>query len=121
MRNVSDAWKAVQRQQLVNESFIEISFNIADPDALVDATSKDNGAIYIADTEQIVSGIDKSIVPYSTLEQNLWLLDGSRRFIPQSNYGDNGYIGTSLSKADGGFDKTPIVDVDFSEVHSPVI
>ena len=33
MQNVSDSWKAVQRQQLVNESFIEISFDIADPDS----------------------------------------------------------------------------------------
>lgn len=121
MQNVSDSWKAVQRQQLVNESFIEISFAIADPDSLADATSEDNGAIYIADTAQIVSEVDKSIVPYSTLEQNLWVLDGNRSLIPQSNYGDNGYIGTAISKADGGFNATPIVDVGFSEVHSPVI
>lgn len=121
MQNVSDAWKAVHKQQLVNESFIEISFDIADPDSLADATSEDNGAIYIADTAQIVSEVDRNIVPYSTLEQNLWVLDGNRSFIPPSDYGDNGYIGTSISKADGGFDKTPIVDVNFSEVHSPII
>lgn len=121
MQNVSDSWKAVQRQQLVNESFVEISFDIADPDALADATSEDNGAIYIADTEQIVSEVDKDIVPYGTLEENLWLLDGSRRFIPDSEYGDNGYIGNLLSEEDGGFDRSPIVDINFSEIHEPVI
>ena len=121
MQNVSDAWKAVQKQQLVNESYVEISFDIADPDALADATSKDNGAIYIADTAQIVSEVDKDIVPYGTLEENLWLLDGSRRFIPESNYGDNGYIGNLLSEEDGSFDRVPFVDIDFTEVHEPII
>lgn len=121
MQNVSDAWKAVQRQQLVNESFVEISFDIADPGSLADATSEDNGAIYIADTEQIVSEVDKNIVPYGTLEENIWLLDGSRSFIPQSNYGDTGYIGNLLSGEDGGFDRSPVVNINFSEIHDPVI
>lgn len=121
MQNVSDAWKAVQRQQLVNESFVEISFDIADPDSLADATSEDNGAIYIADTEQIVSEVDKNIVPYGTLEENIWLLDGSRRFIPDSEYGDTGYIGNLLSGEDGGFDRSPVVNINFSEIHDPII
>ena len=121
MQNVSDSWKAVQKQQLVNESFVEISFDIADPDALADATSADNGAIYIADTEQIVSEVDKHIVPYGTLEENLWLLNGSRRFIPDSDYGDNGYIGNLLSGADGTFPTIPVITVNFSEQHDPII
>lgn len=121
MQNVSDAWKAVQNQQLVNESYVEISFDIADPDALADATSKDNGAIYIANTKQIVSEVDKNIVPYGTLEENLWLLDGSRQIIPESDYGDNGYIGNLLSREDGGFDQMPSVDIEFTEVHKPII
>ncbi len=121
MQNVSDAWKAVQNQQLVNESYIEISFDIADPDALADASSEDNGAIYIADTEQIVSEVDKNIMPYATLEENLWLLDGSRRFIPEANYGDNGYIGNLLSRDDRSFDRVPFVDIEFTEVHESVI
>lgn len=121
MQNVSDAWKAVQRQQLVNESFVEISFDIADPGSLADATSEDNGAIYIADTEQIVSEVDKNIVPYGTLEENIWLLDGSRRFIPDSEYGDTGYIGNLLSGEDGGFDRSPVVNINFSEIHDPII
>lgn len=121
MQKVSDYWKSVQKQQLVNETFLEISFDIADPDALADATSEDNGAAYIANTEQIVSEVDKDIVPYGTLEENLWLLDGSRRFIPDSDYGDNGFIGNALSKADGGFDVMPTVDINFSVVHEPII
>lgn len=121
MQNVSEYWKTVQRQQLLNETFVEISFDITDPDAVADASSEDNGSIYLANTEQILSEVDKNIVPYCTLEENLWLLDGSRRFIPDSDFGDNGYIGNVLSNADGGYSKTPTVNIKFSEVHEPVI
>ena len=70
MQNVSQAWKDNQSRTLVNESFVEVSLDIADPDALADASSADNGAVYISDTPQIVSEVDKSIIPYFTLEQN---------------------------------------------------
>lgn len=121
MQNVSDSWKSVHRQPLVNETYVEISFDIADPDAVADATSEDNGAVYIANTKQVVSEVDKNIVPYATLEENLWLLDGSRRFIPEANYGDNGFIGNTLSRGDGGFDNNPVVNIKFSKAHEPII
>ena len=121
MQHVSDDWKAIHRQQLLNETFVEISFDIADPDALNDVTSEDNGAMYISNTAQTVSVVDKDIVPYGTLEENLWLLDGSRRFIPDSEFGDNGFIGNTLSGADGSFNKTPIITLRFSEAHQPII
>lgn len=121
MQKVSDFWKSIHRQQLVNETFVEISFDITDPDAITDASSEDNGAIYIANTAQITSEVDKTIVPYGTLEENLWLLDGSRRFIPESEFGDNGYIGDILSRSDCGFDKIPVINIKFSKVHEPLI
>ena len=121
MQHVSDDWKAIHRQQLLNETFVEISFDIADPNALNDVTSEDNGAVYISNTAQTVDVVDKNIVPYGTLEENLWLLDGSRRFVPDSEFGDNGFIGNTLSGADGTFDKIPIITLSFSEVHQPII
>jgi hypothetical protein len=121
MQNVTDFWKAIHRQHLVNETYVEISFDIADPDALADAAAEDNGAVYISNTAQTVSGIDKNMIPYATLEQNLWLLDGSREFIPDSDYGDTGYIGNIMSGPDGSFSLIPVVDIRFSEVHEPVI
>jgi hypothetical protein len=121
MQNVSTTWKDTHRQSLLNETFVEISFNVADPDSLRDAASDDNGAIHIADTEQVVSREEKHIVPYGTLEENLWLLDGSRRFIPESNYGDNGYIGNLLSDAGGLFNNYPTINIRFSQVHEPLI
>lgn len=122
MQTVSDEWKSNQRKTLVNESFVEVSLDIADPDAIADASSEDNGAIYISNTPQVVSVVDKNVVPYFTLEQNLWVLDGSRKAIPQTDYGNNGYVGDVLSGANGGFnDKIPTVTVNFTEVHRNVI
>lgn len=121
METVTSAWKEVQSQQLLNESYIEISFAITDPDAITDATASDNGALSIADTASIVSQDEKSIVPYATLEENLWLLDGSRRFIPASNQGDNGYIGNLLSDENCAFTTNPVIDVQFSTNHDVLI
>ena len=121
MQPVSANWLNNQKQTLVEESFVEVFYDIADPDALADASASDNGSIYIADTPQIVSGVAKDIVPYATLERNIWLLDGSRKIIPESDYGDTGYVSDILSNETCGFDKTPIIEISFTEVHAPVI
>ena len=52
MQIVSEDWKNAHKQTLLNESFVEISFDITDPDALEDATPSDNGAIYISNSSE---------------------------------------------------------------------
>lgn len=121
MQPVSANWLNNQKQTLVEESFVEVSYDIADPDALADASASDNGSIYIANTPQIVSEVRKNIVPYATLERNIWLLDGSRKIIPESDYGDTGYVSDNLSKESCDFDKIPIVEISFSKVNTPII
>jgi len=121
MQPVSANWMNNQKQTLVEESFVEVSYDIADPDALADASASDNGSIYIANTPQIVSEVAKDIVPYATLERNIWLLDGSRKIIPESDYGDTGYVSDNLSTESCGFDKIPIVEISFTEIHAPII
>lgn len=122
MQTVSENWKKAHERTLLSESFVEVSLDIADPDALADASSQDNGAVYISDTSQIVSEVDKNIVPYCTLEQNVWLLDGSRKAIPESDYGESGYVGDVLSNDDCVFaDKMPIITLDFSKVFDNLI
>lgn len=121
MQKVSQDWKDNQNELLVSESFVEVTLTLTDPDAFEDATADDNGAIHISNTDQIVGEVDKDIVPYATLEKNLWVLDGSRETIPQSNYGDCGYIGNVLSDANGNFSTAPLLSIDFSEVHYNVI
>lgn len=122
MQTVSEGWKNNQKKTLVNESFVEVSLDIADPDAIADAAATDNGAVYISNTPQVVSEVDKSVIPYFTLEQNLWVLDGSRKAIPDNDYGRNGYISDVLSAANGGFDdKLPTITINFTKVHQNII
>ena len=122
MQTVSEHWKNAHKQTLLNESFVEVSLDIADPDALADASSQDNGAVYISDTSEIVSEVDKNIVPYCTLEQNLWVLDGGRKAIPESAYGESGYVGDALSDDKCVFsDKTPTITINFTKVFDSLI
>lgn len=117
MQSVSQAWKDNQNSTLVGESDIEISLKMTDPDAYEDASATDNGSVAFADTNHIVSDGDKNITPYATLERNLWVLDGSREIVPDSNYDEVGYVGTVLSADNGKFEVNPIITINFSKVH----
>lgn len=122
MQTVSENWKNAHKQTLLNESYVEVSLDIADPDALADASSQDNGAVYISDTSEVVSELDKNIVPYCTLEQNLWVLDGERKAIPDDAIGESGYVGDALSNDQCVFsDKTPTLTINFSRVFDSLI
>lgn len=122
MQTVSENWKSVHKQTLLNETYVEVSLDIADPDALADVSSRDNGAVYISDASRVVSEIDRNIVPYCTLEQNLWLLDGNRKALPESDHGESGYVGDVLSNDVCVFnDKIPIITLNFSKAFEKII
>ena len=122
MQTVSESWKSNHKKTIVDESFVEVSLDVADPDAIADASSSDNGASYISNTTQIVREVDKVIVPYLTLEQNMWLLDGKREVIPTENYQKCGYIGDIVGDSYGVFsEKTPLLTVSFTKVHNNLI
>lgn len=130
MQTVSQNWKNAHKQTLLNESFVEVSLDIADPDSAADATAVDNGSVYISNTWHIAKDIDKNILPYCTLEQNLWLLDGTRKIIPESDYGESGYpwdaksgyVGDVLSDDECAFsDKVPVITIGFSWVFDALI
>lgn len=122
MQTVSESWKNAHKQTLLNESYVEVSLDIADPDSIADATATDNGAVYISDITEVVSEVDTPIIPYGTLEQNSWLLNDTRRSIPESDYKDGGYVGDVLSNEECIFDtKTPVITISFSRVHTKLI
>ena len=122
MQTVSQNWKNAHKQTLLNESYVEVSLDIADPDSLADASSQDNGAVYISDTSEVVNELDKNIVPYCTLEQNLWLLNGGLKAIPESAYGESGYVGDALSDDKCVFsNKTPTLTINFTRVFNNLI
>ena len=122
MQIVSDKWKRAHRRTILGESFVEVSLDVADPDALVAAEPSDNGAIYISDSSRLTDGVDKNPTPYCTLEQNLWLLNGARKALPESDYGDSCYIGDVLCNDVCVFsDKIPIISISFGETFDKLI
>lgn len=122
MQIVSDKWKNVHKQTLLNQSFVEISLDITDPDALAAARPSDNGAIYISDSSALTNGAEKNPLPYCTLEQNLWCLDGSRKAVPNSDFGINGYVSDILSDETCVFgSKFPTITLDFGGVFEKVV
>ena len=122
MQEVSQKWKDEQQELLTPESYVEVVLTFTDPDAYADASADDGGDnITISNTEQIVSVVDKDIVPYATLERNLWVLDGSREIIPISNRGDCGFISRTYSGITKKFSTHPIVTLTFSRVHLNLI
>lgn len=122
MQEVSEKWKAAHKQALLNESFVEVSLDVSDPDALAAATPRDNGAIYISNSSELTGEIEKTPSPYCTLEQNLWCLDGNRKAIPESDFGENGYVSDVLSDDTCIFNtKMPIITIDFKQVFSKLV
>lgn len=115
-------WKDIHQRALLNESFVEVSLEITDPDALADAEAEDNGGIYISDPYPISENVERITHPYCTLEQNLWCLDGSRQAIPESDFKDDTYTSDVMSDETCIFyPKRPAISIYFDEVHDKVL
>ena len=113
MVTVSDNWKAIQNDTLLPESFVELTYWITEPDAQGLATESNNGDLFYASSETILDSSGFQVWKYATLENNLWLLDGTCDILPdEAPYGDTGYI------ADVEY---PMVTIEFPEVRSQPI
>ena len=121
MQKVSENWKNEHNELLLNESYVEVSMEIGDPDSLGDATSNDNGALFLSDSSIVVNGVERNAPDYATLEENLWLLDGNRKVVPLTGWEQSGYIGSLLSDESGAFDSLPTITINFSKVHQNLI
>jgi hypothetical protein len=122
MQTVSASWKDIHKKSLLNESFVEVSLDIADPDAILDAKSTDNGAIYISDSESLTDGGETASAPYCTLEQNLWCLDGSHKAIPETSIDKTSFVSDVLSDDSCVFSgKIPTITINFDEKHPILI
>ena len=117
MQEVSENWKSAHRRSLLNEGFVEVSLNLADPEALADVSAQDNGAIYFSDSSRVVSGVALTAPQYCTLEQNMWVLDDSRKIVTD-DYAESGYIGDVLSNDLCAFaEKIPTITLGFEIAH----
>ena len=122
MQTVSESWKNEHKKSILNESYVEVSLDIADPVAIADASSTDNGAIYISNSASLTDGGESSSAPYCTLEQNLWCLDGSREAIPETNIDRTSFISDVLSDDTCVFSgKIPSITVNFTQTHSTIV
>ena len=120
MQKVSQAWKDNQNNQLVSESFVEISLAVNDPVSTDDATATDNGSLAFSNTDDIIGTSEEDITTYATFEQNLWVLDGTREILPNNadDYENSGYVGEVLSGENGEFSSPPTITINFNKVHS---
>ena len=120
MQQVSENWKDIHKRALLNESFVEVSLDITEPDAFYGVSSTpNNGAIYISNPYMLNEGMASKVppTPYCTLEQNMWCLDGKRKAIPESDYKDWCYISDVLSDDTCIFStKLPVITINFSRV-----
>lgn len=93
MQVVSEAWKEAQKETILPESFVEVTYWITETGAQSLASASNNGATFFSDHTEIVSTATKDFKKYATLENNLWTLDGSFDFLPdKAPYGDTGYV-----------------------------
>lgn len=123
MQQVSTAWAEAHAGALLGEAFIEISYDVTDPDAHGDVVPSASGALdplsRISDT---VAADPTPPAAYATLEDGLWLLDGSRRVIPASGAAPGGFVGSALSDASGAYSTPyPALTLTFSVLHEPNI
>ena len=118
MQSVSAGWKENQQKTLVNESFVEIQLGLTDPEAVESAVPIATDLAPFAHLDQVVSRTVRNITPYATLERNLWVLDGSKKILPTTNFVDTSYVGNVLSNSDCTFTSNPVVELTFPRVFS---
>ncbi len=116
MQSVSAGWKENQQKTLVNESFVEIQLGLTDPEAVESAVPIATDVAPFAHLDQVVSRGVMNITPYATLERNLWVLDGSKKILPTTNFVDTSYVGNVLSNSDCTFTSNPVVELTFPRV-----
>lgn len=123
MQTVSEAWKQEQRKKLIAaESFVELSLLVGDPEAQNDTSATDNGHEAMSDLENVFSEEKKDYVRYATLERNFWILNKTRKILPNSApYGENGFVGNTLSDENCEFTVIPTITILFSKVYQTLI
>jgi hypothetical protein len=120
MISVSNDWKALQKQTLLPEMFVEITYGATEPwlheEAMVSATEPEE----YSDLEQLVRRVDKNSESHSTLDYGSWGLDGEFTHFDGTPV-DPGYIYSGYSDADGMFAVQPEITIDFEKRHTVVL
>lgn len=114
MYQTSDKYKTESRQVIRNQSLLQITFSVIEPDAADSATIETSDTVDFADAQNVVY---KSSTPYeyATLETNRFILDGSQVLLPESDFAYQGFVSTGLSDDGGAFTDAPYLSFSFSE------
>ncbi|WP_085832853.1 hypothetical protein [Clostridium merdae] len=98
--------------------YTEITLDLIDVTAREDSSPAASDIQPFADTEQLKRD-DLTVPDYATLEENFFLLDGSKPLFPDSPAGmDFSYWSQSISDADGVFAEPPKLEISFTEQHT---
>ena len=117
---VSNEWKAQHDELLLPETFIELSYEITDPQLAVDANTSATNEESFSEAENITDATEKNPERYGTLEQNEWGLDGTFNYFDETPE-DAGYTTSVLSGADAKYTAAPTITISFAELQTALI
>lgn len=120
---VSDEWKKVHQQNILPESFVEITLNVADdPTGEWDSIRGNNGAFFASDREIVHNEHPGNPSYYATLEENLWLLDGTRQILPDEDPNDNvGWVSHDNTVWSEETQTGSLVEIHFTDIRTSLI
>lgn len=120
MQDVSTEFKNELNKTIRNRTFVEVKFQMIDNKLTSECTTVDNGHVYYSGNKYLEQ--TPSTIEYATLEEDYWLLDGSKTNLPSSNYGQQPIILSALSDANGNYTGTKpcitITATDLSQLYS---
>lgn len=109
MQEVPTAWiTANANQELLDECFAEVTMHFEDPDAYSGATVSAWNLDTLTNRASVIN--DKNVSRYGTFDQNLWILDGSVDWFPDTAT-DSGIIIASL--ADNDKKTSEVINITF--------
>ena len=118
METVSNEWKQAQLETIVPVSFIEIKYNVGDPDSQADVSPTGTQSEYSNIAETVTQYTPKK---YAFLEHNMWDLDGSCELLSVKPAIDIGYISPDISDSEGVFANPQIFNLTFTKVFTKPI
>nr|DAH27564.1 MAG TPA: hypothetical protein [Caudoviricetes sp.] len=114
----SDKWLEQYNNTLVPEMFVLITYHVSDDKAQTDAIASSVNQVSFSSTSSVTDLDASSPASYATGEPNLWVLDGSKVLVPDSEpYENAGYVSMDcVSDANH-----PIITFSFSKTHAEKI
>jgi len=124
-RNQWEQWNKNQGEKLTSEGFVELTYTINDPDAEASAASEHTHRLSERSMPEgfnppLLDETERRVTPLATLEQDLWLLNGTK--VTASNIdeenGYTGFISRELCDERGNFKDNPRIQIDLKDTVS---